>query len=460
MHARLFACALGLTLAVAACGGSSSTEITAPSTSKCEITLQNSMTGPAPAAGATGSLTVTTTRDCTWNATVDAAWVKITSGSSGQGNGGVAYTVSANEQPAQRRTEIHVNDTAATIVQDAAECKFTVAGDNTSVAAAGGTVKVNVQTLAGCTWNAQSNAPWLSIAAISSGSGNGTVTFTAAPNEGDARSATVTVGGTTITVNQAAAPCTFTVAPLTQNVAAGGGRGSVEISVRSGCSWTAASDAAWITITSPSSGKGNGSIAWQAAANAGDARTGTLSIAGMTVTIMQAPAPCTFTVSPLTQNVPVEGGAGTAAVMVRPGCAWTAVSNTPWITITSGASGNGNGIVSFTIQPNPEPPRTGTLTIAGFTFTVSQATVPCDYAIWPPQQLIGAGGGTGGADITTGPTCPWTSTSNVPWIAILSGASGIGSGRTVIRIDSNAGPARTGTVTIATRTYTVFQDGR
>ena len=97
---------------------------------------------------------------------------------------------------------------------------------------------------------------------------------------------------------------------------------------------------------------------------------------------------------------------------------------------------------------------------AGFTFTVSQATVPCNYSIWPPQQLIGPDGGTGGADITTGPTCPWTSTPNVPWITILSGASGIGSGRTVIRIEPNPGPARTGTVVIATRTYTVYQDAR
>jgi hypothetical protein len=43
------------------------------------------------------------------------------------------------------------------------------------------------------------------------------------------------------------------------------------------------------------------------------------------------------------------------------------------LTITSGASGSGNGTVAFSIAANTGPARTGTLTIAGSTFTVSQA---------------------------------------------------------------------------------------
>ena len=56
-------------------------------------------------------------------------------------------------------------------------------------------------------------------------------------------------------------------------------------------------------------------------------------------------------------------------------CAWTASSNASWITITSGASGTGNGRVGYLVLPNVGGSRTGTLTVAGETFTVSQAAL-------------------------------------------------------------------------------------
>ena len=60
------------------------------------------------------------------------------------------------------------------------------------------------------------------------------------------------------------------------------------------------------------------------------------------------------------------------AVSTGAGCAWTATSHESWITITSGASGSGNGTVRFNVADNSGKKRTGTLTIAGQTFTVEQ----------------------------------------------------------------------------------------
>ena len=55
-------------------------------------------------------------------------------------------------------------------------------------------------------------------------------------------------------------------------------------------------------------------------------------------------------------------------------CDWSAASNNPWLRITTGKSGNGNGIVSYAVAANTNlTSRTGTLTIAGWTFTVTQA---------------------------------------------------------------------------------------
>ena len=63
-------------------------------------------------------------------------------------------------------------------------------------------------------------------------------------------------------------------------------------------------------------------------------------------------------------------------VTTQAGCAWTAVSQAPWITITAGASGTGNGRVGLTITANTGLARTGTVTIGSQTFTVTQMLFP------------------------------------------------------------------------------------
>ncbi|HPD50181.1 MAG TPA: hypothetical protein P5187_10260 [Smithellaceae bacterium] len=76
------------------------------------------------------------------------------------------------------------------------------------------------------------------------------------------------------------------------------------------------------------------------------------------------------------QTISVTAAAGT--------CAWTAVSNNPWITITGGASGTGNGTVTYSITANSGAERTGTITVGGQTFTIIQnAYTSCSgYRVW------------------------------------------------------------------------------
>jgi hypothetical protein len=85
---------------------------------------------------------------------------------------------------------------------------------------------------------------------------------------------------------------------------------------------------------------------------------------------------CSFTLSPTAQTFDAAAGTGSVSVQASGGCFWTAASNVTWITVISGASGTGNGTVVFQVQPNiTGQARTGTLTIAGQTFTVSQAAI-------------------------------------------------------------------------------------
>jgi len=84
--------------------------------------------------------------------------------------------------------------------------------------------------------------------------------------------------------------------------------------------------------------------------------------------------PCIYNISPASQSLGVSGGSGIVNITISGGCSWAATSNASWISITSGSTGTGNGTVSYSVLANPNAAsRTGTLTIAGQTFTVSQA---------------------------------------------------------------------------------------
>jgi hypothetical protein len=84
---------------------------------------------------------------------------------------------------------------------------------------------------------------------------------------------------------------------------------------------------------------------------------------------------CVFSLDPTEVTVAASGGSGSISVTASsPGCAWTAVSNSAWLVVTSGASGTGSGTVGYTVAPNTGPARTGTIVIAGATFTVNQAS--------------------------------------------------------------------------------------
>ena len=82
---------------------------------------------------------------------------------------------------------------------------------------------------------------------------------------------------------------------------------------------------------------------------------------------------CSFSISPTSQSFDSSGGAGNVSVLASSGCSWTATSTVTWITVIRGDAGTGNGTVVFQVQANTGQARTGTLSIAGQTFTVSQA---------------------------------------------------------------------------------------
>jgi hypothetical protein len=192
------------------------------------------------------------------------------------------------------------------------------------------------------------------------------------------------------------------------------------------------------------------------AANSGPARTGSISVAGQTVSVAQANG-CTYGVAPLSQDIPGNGAAGTGSVMTASGCTWTATSSVDWITVST-PSGAGPGQVSFTVAPNPGPSRTGGISIAGQLLPVNQASL-CTWVFAPPYHEFDATGGNGNVLIIPSGACSWTSVSKADWIQITAGASGVGNGLLQFIVPPNPGPARTGIIVVAGQDYMVRQGG-
>ncbi len=149
------------------------------------------------------------------------------------------------------------------------------------------------------------------------------------------------------------------------------------------------------------------------------------------------------------------------AVAANIGCAWSASSNnTDWITIYNGSSGSGNGNVYYRVAPNANTnQRTGTMTIAGQTFTVTQSGNTCKGTIAPTGKSFTYTGGTDVVTVAATAGCAWMASSNVSWITITSGSSGSGSDSVSYTVAANTDTSsRTGTMTIAGQTFTVTQE--
>jgi glucose/sorbosone dehydrogenase len=95
---------------------------------------------------------------------------------------------------------------------------------------------------------------------------------------------------------------------------------------------------------------------------------------GGSVSRIASTTPCSYSLSPAQATFGGPGGNGSVAVSAGAGCAWTAQSNASWITLTGAASGSGQGAVTYNVASygGPSKTRTGTLSVAGQTFTVKQ----------------------------------------------------------------------------------------
>ena len=452
-------------------------------------------------------MTVDTARECAWSARADASWITL-AGADGQGPATLAYSVAPNATAIQRRGAVVVSDQRVEIVQEAAPCVYEIASRRHEVGGAGGDVTVTLAATEGCAWTARSNASWIGGGVPASGSGNATIRLPVEANPGGPRTGTVTIAGLTVTISQAAsaapgptpptpepsptpppappaptpepgptppptpgpptpAPpvpaCTVVVSPTSGSAGSGGGNVVLNVAAPDGCAWMSTSGVGWITIAEGTNGAGNGSVRLVVAANSGVAREGTVTVGGRTIRITQEaaprPEPCSYSISPTSRSADREASDVTVDVRAGANCTWTAASAADWITVVEGGSGSGNGRVRLRLATNAGPARTGTVRIAGETFTVNQEGTACTYSIRPTWYDAGRGPDDIRVQVTAPAGCAWTATTDADWVTVSEGRSGTGDGTVRLLIPANNGAPRTATVMIAGVAFTLRQFG-
>lgn len=444
------------------------------------------------AGGGNGSVSVTAGEGCIWQAISMTSWISITSGTSGNGNGTVNYTVAVNANTSSRSGTLLFGDKSLTISQSGCS---SIAPTGQGFNAEGGSGNIQVTTVGDCTWTSSSSLDWVSITAGSSGRGNGSISYNVASNSASvARSGTITAAGQAFTVSQGGSGGTCTAMPIVPGQAVNGALtgGDCLSTIRGGTMFAdrysfvgTLGQMVTLQLTSPDyynyvyligpDGAEISSQGWTYTSRipyySGFLRlpsSGTYFIevtsassnttGNYTLSLSSGSAGCTYSITPTSQIIGAGGGNGSVSVATGEGCIWQAISLTSWISITSGTNGNGNGTVHYTVAANTKTgSRSGTLVLGDKSLTVNQSGCA---SFTPTGQGFNAEGGTGSIQVATVGACSWTASSNLEWISITAGSSGQGNGTITYTVAANSAlVARSGILTIAGEEFTISQGG-
>jgi photosystem II stability/assembly factor-like uncharacterized protein len=177
-------------------------------------------------------------------------------------------------------------------------------------------------------------------------------------------------GAITVTAAFVRKSCTYTISPADKDF--GSHRGFVRVRVtaagRSDCESPAVSVSdPWITATPSPFRRNAGHVNVVVSSNAFPSeRQGSIVIADTTFSITQAGAACGLTaLVPAGQAFSAAGGTKSLVVKATENCGWSAEvdASSPWIAVDSGSPGEGRGTVSYRVDSNTGPARTGKITI-------------------------------------------------------------------------------------------------
>jgi len=372
-----------------------------------------------------GTQVVTIKTASAWSLTGLPAWVTATA-VSGSGNGTVTLTATANTTGSARSASMVFTTGGKTVTLPAKQAPI-VTPVSWAAPATGGTRSVTITTPKG--WTLTGFPAWIKPSAVS-GSGNGTVTLTANPNNTSAArkaSLVFTTGGKTVTLTVTQAVVTFAVSPPSWTVPTIGG--TQVVTVTSPAGWTLIGLPAWITA-SASTGTGSGQVTLTATVNnTGSARTGSLVFTPAGGTAVAFPVSQSPVVTPVSWTAPNNGGS--KVVTVSTTGAWTLTGLPHWVFATLV---RGTCYVILYVQANSTgAARTASLVLTtggkSVTLTVKQAPF-----VTPDVWTVPTIGGT--QVLTVATSGPWTLTGLPAWMT-ASAVNGTGNGTVTLTATAN-----------------------
>ena len=270
------------------------------------------------------------------------------------------------------------------------------------------------------------------------------------------------------TVPDPNAPC-LTLYPESQWHPADEQTGFIAVATN-GCAWTATTSASWITITPGwTGGIGNGRVRYELSANTtGASRESDIVIGTRTYHVTQrAGTMCGAALSGYSDLYDANAHVESVQLSIGTSCAWTAVSSASWVALRADSrNGTGPATIRWDVAANTSGgSRSGTLTVAGRTYTVDQHGVPtgdsgCSYSISPLSLNAASGSASGQIVVSTSAGCAWSATSLSPFVDITGGFNGSGSGTVSYFVhDNTSTEARTGVLEVASRNVQLTQAG-
>jgi sugar lactone lactonase YvrE len=150
--------------------------------------------------------------------------------------------------------------------------------------------------------------------------------------------------------------------------------------------FTPTSDQPWLTISDVT----NGVVDFSFAANLGSSRIAHIALLGQTIPVTQGGLSYSLGTTALLEG-PAAGSNSVVLAVAPKIAAWMATTNAAWLHLSQAMqSGTGSTNVVFSYDANPGATRSGTLTIAGQTLTVTQAGSTY-VAAGPVTPLVSSG---------------------------------------------------------------------
>ncbi len=414
-----------------------------------------------------GAASVLTRGSGEWSAWTDSAWITL---SRANGTAGVSciYAVGANFAADTRIGRIYIEDKVFTVTQTGYMAAISPEGAEWNCAGGSGEIAVTVD--AGVAWTAVANVDWITVEPRS-GRSSGKVSYrVAAYDETPTRSGSITVAGQTFAVTQTGVD--VTLSPMEKTLDWRANAFEVIVGALAETQWTPVPEASWLSVVDSGHGYGDSTILVAAGENPSAAtRVGTVAVGSKKVTVTQlGTTDLTLELTPVEATASAVGAYGNIAVYGTPDATWEAVPSVEWITISSGATGAGNGNIKYIVMANPllteregtikvtMAPGTGGGTELEAVHRVRQGVI--EPVVVPTAVSFRASGGSTNVQLTVADNTQWTAKSSDSWIKVTSASSSAGSAK--VWFDAAANPStegRTGTLTIAGKTVSVSQAG-